>query len=191
MVEDPGDVGVGFHVVEQGGLAEQALYCREGRPGPGLAPVSLDRGHQGSLLAAHESAGAQAQLNVKGKAGAQDVSAQKAVFSGLSDGDLQPLDGDGVLRPDIDVALAGSHGVAGDGHSFNDGEGIPLQHGAVHEGAGIALVGVAADILYPIAALGLIGKLPLHTGGEAGAAPAPQAGLLQAVDDFLRGRLLG
>ena len=40
--DDLGDVGVGLHVVEHGGLAEQALDRRERRAGPGLAPVALD-----------------------------------------------------------------------------------------------------------------------------------------------------
>ena len=40
--DDLADVGIGLHVVEQGGLAPQALDRREGRTGPGLAPVALD-----------------------------------------------------------------------------------------------------------------------------------------------------
>ncbi len=36
-----------------------------------------------------------------------------------------------------------------------------------------------------------MGELPLQAGGEAGAAPAPEAGLLDAVDDLLLGGPLG
>ena len=117
--DDLGDVGVGLHVVQDGGLAEQALHRREGRTGPGLAPLALDGGHQGGLLAADKGAGAQLELHVKVKAGAEDVLAQQAVLPGLLDGDLQPLHRDGVLGADIDVALVGADGVAGDGHGLD------------------------------------------------------------------------
>ena len=91
-------------------------------------------------------------------------------------GGLQPLDGDGVLGPDVDVALVGPHGVARDGHGLQNGMGVALQHRAVHERAGIALVGVAADVLHPVGAHRVGGELPLFARGEARAAPAPQAG---------------
>ncbi len=191
VVEDPGDIGVGLHVVEQGGPLEQALIGGEGRAGPGLAPVALDGGHEGGLLAADEGAGAQAQLDVEVEAGAEDVLAQQAVFTGLADGDLQPVDGDGVLGPDVDVALVGADGVAGDGHGLQHAVGVALQHRAVHEGAGVALVGVAGHVLDPVGGGGVVGELPLQAGGEAGAAPAPQAGGLDVVDDLLGRDLLG
>ena len=60
LQDDLGDVGVGLHVVQDSGHAEQALHRREGRTDPGLAPLALDGGHQGGLLAAHKGAGAQA-----------------------------------------------------------------------------------------------------------------------------------
>ncbi len=84
-----------------------------------------------------------------------------------------------------------THGVARDGHGLNDGEGVALQHRAVHERAGVALVGVAAHVLHAVVALGVIGELPFGAGGEARAAPAPQAGLLQRVDDLLGRGFLG
>ena len=185
MVENPGDVGVGLHVVEQGGPVKQAFHRRERGAGLGLAPVALDGAHEGGLLAADEGAGAQAQLQIEVKAGVEDVLAQQTVLLGLPDGGLQPLDGDGVLGPDVDVALVGPHGVARDGHGLQDGVGVALQHRAVHERAGIALVGVAADVLHPVGADRVGGELPLFARGEARAAPAPQAGGQHGVDDLL------
>ena len=129
-------------------MPKQALDRREGRTGTGLAAVALDGGHQRGLLAADEGAGAQAQLDIKVKAGAEDIVAQQAVFTGLLDGDLQTLDGDGVLGTDIDIALVRADGIAGNGHGLQHRMGVALQHGAVHERAGVALVGVAADILH-------------------------------------------
>ena len=42
---------------------------------------------------------------------------------------------------------------------------IAFQYGAVHERAGVALVGVAADVF--LIRLRSGGKFPLHAGGEA------------------------
>ena len=158
-----------------------------GGGGGGLAPVALDGGHEGGLLAADKGAGAQADVDIKVEAGAQDVFAQQAHLPGLADGHLEPLDGDGVLGPDVDVALLRPDGVAGDGHGLQHHVGVALQHRAVHKGAGVALVGVAADVLDPLG-LGR-GKGPLLTGGEAAAAPAPQTGIQDALHHLLRGHL--
>ena len=91
----------------------------------------------------------------------------------LLDGDLKALDGDGVLGTDVNVTLVRTDAVARDGHGFQHAVGIALQHASIHESAGVALVGVAADILF---ALGTHGKLPLEAGGEACAAAASEAG---------------
>ncbi len=66
--------------------------------------------------------------------------------------------------------------------------GVTLQHAAIHERAGVALVGVANDILH--VAVGLGHCCPLQAGGVAAAAPAAQA----AGDDLVNhvvGRQLG
>ena len=147
--------------------------------------MAFDGGHQRSLLAADEGAGAQAQLNIKGKAGAEDIVTQEAVFTGLLNGDLQTVDGDGVLGTDIDIALVRANGVAGNGHGLQHHMGVALQHGAVHERAGVALIGVAADILH--IALALPGKEPLLPGGEAAAAAPAQAAVLDGLDDLIGG----
>ena len=95
LEDDLGNVGVGLHVVQHGGHAEQALDSGEGRTDTGLAALALDGGHQSGFLAADEGAGAQADVDVKVKAGVEDVLAQQAVLAGLLDGNLQALDGDG------------------------------------------------------------------------------------------------
>ena len=144
--DDLRDVGIGFHVVQNGGLAKQALVRRERRTGTGLAALALDGGHQSGFLAAHESAGAQTDVQIKIEAGAKDVLAQQAVFASLVDGDLQALHRDGIFRADVDIALVSADGVAGDGHGLEHHVGIALQNGTVHERAGVALVSVAADV---------------------------------------------
>ena len=71
----------GLHVVDDGGLAEQARLRREGRPGPRHAALALDGVHQGGLLAADEGAGAHLDDDVQVEAAAQDVLAQQAVLA--------------------------------------------------------------------------------------------------------------
>ncbi|MPM75997.1 hypothetical protein SDC9_122992 [bioreactor metagenome] len=151
--------------------------------------MPLDGGHERGFLAADEGARAQPQLKVKAEAGVEDVAAQQAVVPGLGDGDFQPLDGDGVFRADINVSLAGAHGIAGDGHGLQHTVGVALQHGAVHKRAGVALVGVAGHEFYPVLAGCVGGELPFQAGGEACAAPPADAALLDGVDDLLRGLL--
>ena len=95
------------------------------------------------------------------------------------------MDGDGVLRTDVDVTLGRVDGIASDAHGFQDGVGIAFQHGTIHERAGVALVGVADHVLM---GRGIpAGELPLEAGGEAGAAAAAQAGLGDFLDDLLAG----
>ena len=159
-------------------MPNRPLTAGKGGRGRGLAAVALDGGHQRGFLAADEGAGAQADVQVEAEAGAEDVLAQQAVLPGLLDGDLQALDGDGVLGADVDVALVGADGVAGDGHGLQHGVGVALQHGAVHERAGVALVGVAADVLSARPGC-RAANFHLRAGGEAGAAAAAQAGGLR------------
>ena len=97
-----------------------------GGGGRGFAPLPFDGDQQGGLLTAYEGAGAQAQFQIKGEVGAQDVLAQQTVIPGLSDSDLQPFDGNGVLRTHINITLGTADGIGGDGHRFNDAEGIAL-----------------------------------------------------------------
>ena len=51
--------------------------------------------------------------------------------------------------------------------------GIALEDAPVHEGPGVAFIGIADDVLD--VTRGLPAKLPFEPGGKAGAAPAPQA----------------
>ncbi len=82
------------------------------------------------------------------------------------------MDGQRILAADVDVALLGPDRVGGDGHPFEHAVRIALEHAAVHEGAGVALVGVADDVLALGRLLGDGG--PLQPGRIAGAAAAAQ-----------------
>jgi hypothetical protein len=167
------DIGQGFHVVDYRGLTPESLYSREWGLGDGHAPVALYGFEQGRFLAADKGAGAQPYLHIEGEIGAQDILAHEAHGLGLLDGYLEPLDGQGIFGADVDIALVGAHGPSGDHHGFENGMGIAFYGGAVHIGAGIALVGIADDVFHIAFHLGC--GLPLETCGEAGAAAPAQA----------------
>ena len=119
-------------------------------------------------------------MHVKVEAGAEDVLAQKAVFTGLLNGDLKALNSDGILSTDIYIALVCADGVGGNGHSFDNAMRVALEDGAIHERAGVALVSVAGYILF---AGGAHGELPLKTGGESAAATAAQTGIKDGLNN--------
>ena len=90
----------------------------------------------------------------------------------------------GILGADVDVALGGADGDAGDGHAFDEAVRVAFHQHAVGEGAAVALVGVAADVF--LVGLGVVHGLPLDAGREAGAAAAAQAGGRDLRDDVER-----
>ena len=96
----------------------------------------------------------------------------------LIDGISQAFHGDGILRAHVDVTLGSADGVTAQHHTFDDAVGIALQQAAVHKCARIALVGVTDHELAPVPGHGLHARLPLHARGEACAAAAPEARVL-------------
>ena len=183
LVDDDGDISERFDVVNDRRAAPKTLDRRERRTGLRHTAVTLDRLEKSRLFAADERAGAEAKLNVEVKVAAENLLAQKTEVASLLDGDLKALDGERIFRADVNVALRSADGKAGDRHGFENGVGIAFERGAVHVGAGVALVGVTDHVLL---ALGLLhGELPLHTGGEAGAAAAAETRLEHLVDDLL------
>ena len=110
---------------------------------------------------------------LKREIAAEDLVSQQAQLLRLGNGDLQAVDGQGIFGPAVDVALGGPDGVGADGHALQHRVGVALQDAPVHEGPGVAFVGVADDVFL----IGLVfgGEFPFHPGGEAGPAPAPEA----------------
>ncbi len=75
-----------------------------------------------------------------------------------------------ILGADVDEPVRGADGVGGDDHALDHLVRNALQQGAVHERAGVALVGVADHVL--LVARRLAAEAPLHAGREARAAAA-------------------
>ena len=187
FIKNAGDIGKGFHIVENGGLAPQAMIHGAGGLGAGHTALALNGGGEGAALAADKGAGAAVDVHMEAKAGIHDIVTQQAQPGGLVNSHLQALHGQGILGTDIDIALGGAGGYAGNHHALDDGVGIALHDGAVHKRAGVALVTVADDILY-------IGDvfahtLPLAPGRETAAAPAPETGVGDFPADGLAGHV--
>ena len=79
-----------------------------------------------------------------------------------------------VLGADVEIALARPHGIGGDCHAFQNSVGKGFQQHAVHEGARIALIAVAHDVLG--VALRGPDRGPLAARGKSRSAPPAQAG---------------
>ena len=147
VADDRPGVGERLDVVDQRRIAPEARLRRVGGPRAGRAPPALDRGDQRGLLAADEGAGADAQVDAKVERRVEDLAAQQPQLPGLPDGGFEPLDGQRVFAADVNVALVGADGIGGDGHALEHAVRVALEHAAVHERAGVALVGVADDEL--------------------------------------------
>ena len=124
-------------------------------------------------------------MQVEIKAGVENIFAQKAIFPGLANRDFKPVYGNWIFRTDVNIALCRAHCIAADCHGLHDAVRIPLQNGTVHKRAGIALVRIADDVFLIRLVHG--GQLPLAAGRESAAAAPAQAGILNHLDDLLRG----
>ena len=106
----------------------------------------------------------------------------------MFDGRAQAADGQRILGPHINESLIGPHRISGDGHAFEYGMRIALEHAAVHERTGIALVGIADDVFFGAGRFG--DGAPLQAGRESGTAAAAQSAADDGFDHAL-GILLG
>ena len=185
VVDDPRDVGVGLHVVDVGRLEPVAGLRRERRLKARHATLALERFDKGGLFSAHKRAGTGLYPQGAAKVAAADVVAQVAALGCVFDGLCQAHDGQRVLGAHVDDALACADAVGADEHALDEAVRVAFDHGAVHKGAGVALVRVADKVL--LVALGVACGTPLKGGGEARAATAAQSGYVDLLDDvFLR-----
>src|SRR5581483_4100632 len=147
VAHDGRDVGERLDVVDEGWLAPEPVRRGVGWAGARRPATALDRRDQRGLLAADVGARADAQVDPELERRVQDPRAQHALALRLVDGALEPLDGQRVLAADVDVALAGADRVAGDRHPLEHAVRVAVHDAAVHEGARVALVAVADDVL--------------------------------------------
>jgi hypothetical protein len=106
-------------------------------------------------------------------AGAQHVFAEIAGLPRFVDGLLENPGAQHEFAADVNVGRLRADGVAGDRDAFQNLMRIALHELAVLEGARLAFVGVAAEVLGALVILGQ--EVPLHAGREARAAASAQA----------------
>ena len=147
------------------------------------AAIALDRRGQGAALTADERARTLVDVDAEIEIAAKDVRSEKAHLLGASDGRFQAVHCQRILRAHIDIALVAADGETRDHHALEHTVWIALHHAAVHERAGIALVGVADEML--LLPFRLPGGVPLKPGGEARSAAAAQAGIENIAADLL------
>ncbi len=158
------------------GLPNKPLVVGKGRPGPRHSALALDGVDEGRLLAAHEGAGALLDEHLDLEPAVQHVAAEQAVAARLGDGVLQTADRQGVFGADVDIGLGGADGVGRDRQSLQEPVRVALDHGPVHEGARIALVRVADEVLL---VRGLVQRqFPFHARGESAPAPAAEPAVM-------------
>ena len=160
----------------------------------GQGHEALQRVQQRRLLAADVGAEAARDLQVKGERAARGGGAAKRSVADeagglrLSDGRVEDVVSLRVLVAEVDDAGHRANDVGGDGHGLDEQVRVEVQQRAVLEGAGLALVGVADDVLQ--VAGGLADGLPLRSEGEARAAASKKAAGAQGLEGVGGGVLL-
>ena len=95
------------------------------------------------------------------------------------DGVPDPAERQRILAAEIEIPLLAAGGEARDGHRLDQRERIVLHQHAILEGAGLGLVGVADQVARQRRRAR---ALPLHAGGEGGAAAPHELGLDDLLD---------
>src|ERR1035437_3686651 len=171
-----------FDVIHDGRLPEQALLRWKRRLIPGLTAIAFYRIKQRGLFAADVRAGATAQLDVEAKAAAANVIAEESLCAGKKNGLLKALGGQRIFSANVNVTPLRADGKGGDGHPFEDGERIALQHHVGFKSPGLGFIGVADAV----ARTGpRVDPFPFFAGGKSGAAAADQARLDHFTDHAL------
>ncbi len=115
--------------------------------------------------------------------GTEDVLAKKPVFFGFLDRDRQVGYGQGILLPNVDIALVRADGIGADHQPFKHSEWVAFHHRPVHVGPGVTLVAIDDHIL--LVPRSVAGKIPLHSRRETRTAAPPQFCVLHFADDLL------
>ena len=154
------------------------------------ARLALDRVEHGRVLAADVGASPRDGVDVVVEAlDAQDAAPEQAGLAGLLEAGAQDAELLGVLAAHVDDALGRAEDATRDRHPLDDRVGVLLEEDLVLEGARLALVGVADDVLGRAVDAGQL--TPLAAGGVGGAAAAAHVGGGDLLDDRVRGHRHG
>ena len=184
VADDAGDVGQRLDVVDDRRLLVEAA---DGEPGRAVARVSalaLDRRDEARRLAADVGPGAAVDDDVAGEVAAEDALAGEARGVGLVERALDAAERQVELAADVDERVADLQRVRGDQHRLEQQVRRMLEDPAVLERAGLALVGVGAEVMgLPVVELD---HRPLAADGECRPAVAEQPRGRHFRGDLLR-----
>src|ERR1019366_4650865 len=176
VADNPRYTGERFDVVDNGRLAAEATFDWVRRPQPRHPALSFEGLDQRGLLAADECTGAFAHFQVQ----RIEVSA----CASLEDRGARMAHSQRVFGADIQVTLGGSNGVRRNSQAFQDAMRVGFEHGAVHEGAGVAFVAVADNIFDRVRLRA--SQRPFARRWETCAAAPAQAGFRDGGDRLFR-----
>ncbi len=166
---------------------------REGRFVAGLGALAFDGFDQGAFFAADVAAGADKNFQVEVEIGAQDFFAEQAGAIAAANFLAEDFFLEMVFVADIEDAFFRAADESGQDHAFDDQVRKMGEDEAVLDGAGLAFVGVADDVFF--GPWLFADQIPLHAGGETGAAHAAEFGGFEfserAVPIFGGGELAG
>ena len=171
-------------VVHRGRAVVQPFDRGKRRLDPGLGALPLERFDERGFFAGFVGAGAAMDEDVAVEAAAVNVLPQMPGPIRLGQRALERLLHVQELAANVDVGDRRANRIAADGAPFDQQVRVALHQHVVLERAGLALVGVAGDVLR----LGRVleDELPLQARREAGAAAAAQARRLHLLDDVVR-----
>jgi hypothetical protein len=184
VLDDPRNARKGLDVIDERGTSPETGFGRIRRAGARLAASALDRSDERGFLAADESAGAEADLDVEVEGRLADLLAEKLHPFRLLDRGAEAFHGERILGADIEIAARGADRIGGDRHAFEHAVRIRFENAPVHECARIALVGVADHIF--LAAARLRDRAPFESRRVSAAAAATKSALQDLLDNLVR-----
>ena len=182
-IDDVRDVRQRLDIVDDGRASERALDRGERRTISRIRALAFERFEQAGFLSADVRAGAAMREDVEVEAGAQDIFAEIVVGVGLCDGGVDDSLLHRELAAQVGVCGMRTDGAARDHDSLDDAVRIEFELVAIREGAGLALVGVAAQVDRLLRVLR--DEAPLDAGRKRRAAASAQIRVLDLVDNLL------
>src|SRR5664279_3548990 len=187
VAHDARDVGERLDVVDDGRPLVEAAHGEARRPVARVALPAFERGQQARRLAADVRAGAPVDDDVARERAVGDAGAEQAGRIRLLDRAGEASIGQVELAADVDEGMAHLQREGGDQHRLDQQVRRVLEDPAVLEGAGLALVGIGAEIVRLLVVE--LDHAPLAPGREGRAAVAEDSRRGDFLGDLLRAHL--
>ena len=178
-----GQIRKSLDIIDNRRLAKHTANRRERRPRTRHASLTLDTANQSRLFATDKCTGTHLHDNLKIKTAAENIFAKQPIGFRLSHRDIEPLNGKRIFGTDIDIGLRRTNAIRRNRHTLKQTMRVAFNNRTIHERAGVALIGVADQIL--LIPFSISGEPPLLTGREPAAAATTKTALLHFVANLL------